>query len=46
MGWRGEQQTAARARGLPRSGLLQVNVGYAERFRLSLDGTGVLKELA
>lgn len=36
----------ARARGLPRSGLLQVNVGYAERFRLSLDGTGVLKELA
>lgn len=35
----------ARARGLPRSDLLQVNVGYAERFRLSLDGTGALKEL-
>jgi alpha-ribazole phosphatase len=35
----------ARARGLPRSDLLQVNVGYAERFRLSLDGAGALKEL-
>lgn len=35
----------ARARGLPRSDLLQVNVGYAERFRLSLHDAGVLKEL-
>ncbi|WXL27826.1 histidine phosphatase family protein [Ectopseudomonas mendocina] len=35
----------ARARGLPRKGLLQVNVGFAQRFRLSLDDQGVLKEL-
>lgn len=36
----------ARARGLPRSGLLQVNVAHAQRFRLSLDGADELKELA
>lgn len=36
----------ARARGLPRHELLQVNVGYAQRFRLALDGRGRLTELA
>ena len=35
----------ARARGLPRSGLLQVNVAHAARFRLNLDGAGALTEL-
>lgn len=35
----------ARARGLPRQDLLQVNVGYAQRFRLSLDADGQLTEL-
>ncbi|MHA6493910.1 alpha-ribazole phosphatase family protein [Pseudomonas borbori] len=35
----------ARARALPRSALLQVNVGYAERLRLTLDGRGTLREL-
>nr|WP_313406190.1 alpha-ribazole phosphatase family protein [Pseudomonas sp.] len=35
----------ARARGLPRQDLLQVNVGYAQRFRLSLDADGRLAEL-
>ena len=34
----------ARARGLPRQELLQVNVGYAQRFRLSLDADGQLTE--
>ena len=34
----------ARARGLPRNDLLQVNVGYADRFRLHLDTTGALQE--
>jgi len=34
----------ARARGLPRSDLLQVNVAYAERFHLHLDATGALQE--
>lgn len=36
----------ARARGLPRSDLLQVNVGYAERFSLHLDASGCLRERA
>ena len=36
----------ARARGLPRHELLQVNVGYAQRVRLQLDGQGALTELA
>lgn len=36
----------ARARGLSRQDLLQVNVGYAQRFRLSLDAEGQLTELA
>lgn len=36
----------ARARGLPRQELLQVNVAYAQRFRLSLDAAGRLTELA
>jgi alpha-ribazole phosphatase len=35
----------ARARGMHRNGLLQVSVGFAQRFRLSLDVQGVLKEL-
>lgn len=35
----------ARARGLPRRDLLQVNVAHAERFRLSLNGVDALKEL-
>lgn len=35
----------ARARGLPRQELLQVNVGYAQRFRLRLDADGQLTEL-
>ena len=35
----------ARARGLPRQDLLQVNVGYAQRFRLRLDADGQLAEL-
>ncbi|MGG2397373.1 alpha-ribazole phosphatase family protein [Pseudomonas sp. SH1-B] len=35
----------ARARGLPLKDLLQVNVGYAERFRLCLDASGHLTEL-
>lgn len=35
----------ARARCLPRQELLQVNVGYAQRFRLSLDADGQLTEL-
>ena len=35
----------ARARGLPRQDLLQVNVGYAQRFRLNLDAGGQLTEL-
>ncbi len=35
----------ARARGLPRKDLLQVNVGYAERFRLRLDADGQWLEL-
>ena len=35
----------ARARGLPRQDLLQVNVGYAQRFRLRLDTDGQLAEL-
>lgn len=35
----------ARARGLPRQDLLQVNVGYAQRFRLSLVADGQLTEL-
>ena len=34
----------ARARGLPRQELLQVNVGYAQRFRLRLDAEGRLME--
>jgi len=34
----------ARARALPRSDLLQVNVGYAQRFRLTLDSLGTLRE--
>lgn len=34
----------ARARGLPRNDLLQVNVGYADRFRLHLDAGGGLQE--
>jgi alpha-ribazole phosphatase len=34
----------ARARGLPRSDLLQVNVGHAERFQLCLDAQGELRE--
>lgn len=36
----------ARARGLPRPALLQVNVGHAQRVRLQLDGQGALTELA
>lgn len=36
----------ARARGLPRKDLLQVVVGHAERFQLSLDEQGELRELA
>ncbi|WP_208598761.1 alpha-ribazole phosphatase family protein [Ectopseudomonas guguanensis] len=36
----------ARARGLPRQDLLQVNVGYAQRVRLRLDADGQLTELA
>lgn len=36
----------ARARGLPRNELLQVVVGHAERFQLSLDEQGELRELA
>ncbi|MDP3813769.1 alpha-ribazole phosphatase family protein [Pseudomonas sp.] len=36
----------ARARGLPRSDLLQVNVGHAERFQLCLDQHGTLWEPA
>lgn len=36
----------ARARSLPRHELLQVNVGHAERFRLRLERTGHLQELA
>lgn len=36
----------ARARNLPRNGLLQVNVAHAQRFRLSLDDAGELRELA
>lgn len=36
----------ARARGLPRNELLQVNVGYAQRFRLGLAADGQLTELA
>lgn len=36
----------ARARGLPRGDLLQVNVAHAARFRLSLDKAGELRELA
>ncbi|USR41432.1 alpha-ribazole phosphatase family protein [Ectopseudomonas hydrolytica] len=36
----------ARARGLPRQDLLQVNVGYAQRFRLRLAADGQLTELA
>lgn len=35
----------ARARGLPREQLLQVNVGHAQRFRLALDAQGRLTEL-
>lgn len=35
----------ARARGLPRQELLQVSVGHAQRFRLSLDADGQLTEL-
>lgn len=35
----------ARARGLPRKDLLQVNVGYAERFRLRLAADGQWLEL-
>lgn len=35
----------ARARRLPRQDLLQVNVGYAERFRLTVDEQGGLTEL-
>ncbi|MGP0175032.1 alpha-ribazole phosphatase family protein [Pseudomonas sp. NCHU5208] len=35
----------ARARGLPRQDLLQVNVGYAQRFRLQLEADGQLTEL-
>lgn len=35
----------ARARGLPRTDLLQVEVSHAERFRLSLDAQGQLREL-
>jgi len=35
----------ARARGLPRHELLQVNVGYAQRVRLQLGGQGALTEL-
>jgi alpha-ribazole phosphatase len=34
----------ARARGLPRNDLLQVNVGHAQRFRLSLNEQGELQE--
>ncbi|MFZ3153246.1 alpha-ribazole phosphatase family protein [Pseudomonas sp.] len=36
----------ARARGLPRNGLLQVVVGHAERFQLCLDQQGQLWERA
>ncbi|VXC40270.1 Phosphoglycerate mutase [Pseudomonas sp. 8Z] len=36
----------ARARGLPRQDLLQINVGYAQRFRLRLDADGQLTEQA
>jgi alpha-ribazole phosphatase len=35
----------ARARGLPRNDLLQVAVGHAQRFQLSLDQHGNLREL-
>lgn len=35
----------ARARGMPRQNLLQVNVSYAQRFRLSLAAGGQLTEL-
>ncbi|MFP6851246.1 MAG: alpha-ribazole phosphatase family protein [Pseudomonas sp.] len=36
----------ARARGLPRNDLLQVTVAHAQRFQLSLDSQGELRELA
>jgi alpha-ribazole phosphatase len=36
----------ARARGLPRSELLQVQVAHAERFRLRVEADGQLQELA